>query len=161
MFYSVQQWHQWATVPMLKSMSENSMTRRARGQPKRLLPSEIRACAFFFFFNTFFFLIIYSLWLALLSAFCSVVKITSRSLQVSHLSFFFQQFAGKYKITLHYITLHYITSNPFYMLIHPRKTLIFYLIIQFCNLPLSIDSSPCACAWLLIFPSALTGTKSC
>lgn len=74
------------------------------------------AHARFFFFNNFFDNIIYLQLRALLSAFCSVVKITYRSLQVSHLSFFFQQFAGKYKAT-HFVCT-FIPKKPLYFLPH-------------------------------------------
>lgn len=107
------------------------------------------AHARFFFLNNFFDNIIYLQLRALFSAFCSVVKITYRSLQVSHLSFFFNNLQVNTKQPILYVDSS--QKNP----------CIFYLIFQFCNLPLSIDSSPCTCAWLLIFPSALTGTKSC
>lgn len=70
----------------------------------------------FLFFNNYFDNIIYLQLRALLSAFCSVVKITYRSLQVSHLSFFFQQFAGKYKAT-HFIS-RFIPKKPLYFLPH-------------------------------------------
>lgn len=69
-----------------------------------------------FFFNNFFDNIIYLRLRALLSAFCSVVKITCRSLQVSHLSFIFLRFAGKYKAT-HFIC-RFIPKKPLYFLPH-------------------------------------------